>query len=566
MNYLNSYDDNGHVSIAHQISETVFLVRSKLSPASPIGWSHVYIINGSVSCGLGSSCTRKSIKTGKRDTVMMKCLHEALVSCMMERSQIRCSSCQKYILGLGCRCKHCPNLKYCNRTCQEAHWPEHEEDCKLSLNYIEMSASYLFDTLHLPEKSVIAEKIQTYSSAETLNIEDKKWPRYFLPSRTHCPTCKELLEAPTKKSLNGRKSMIITLDKLIQVDILQRKCKSCRLLIYPDTVEEYGLLCVGGIYLLSLDLLFSMESRVKRGMPPSTAASSIVEDIDHRNKLYYTSNKADGEHLEKMLYGAYYAYYCLLSKDAEPVVCRVCGSIPSSLFGDGTEDISCRLSSVVMAQDQTSKSEFSSDDLRTFDKEIACYYLGFLVFPSKFLKDGNPNKWKTFPPVVNTLARAENVYNTEVEKDTKLARMKSNNIAGSQKRILDEIFSGQLDPSNLPDALDDLTQLCTKLEINLTSNKSASARREAILTLYNSVTSGYSACHNTGDAKRSSGGWYTWSCKVTINVSFNFNQVKNIHSSAWIHLLLQAVEVQRILQGCSRSCSVTETFPPCSCL
>ena len=42
--------------------------------------------------------------------------------------------------------------------------------------------------------------------------------------------------------------------------------------------------------------------------------------------------------------------------------------------------------------------------------------------------------------------------------------------------------------------------------------KTNMAKREAILNLYQSITSGYSQCHSTGNRKKASGGWYNESC------------------------------------------------------
>ena len=47
---------------------------------------------------------------------------------------------------------------------------------------------------------------------------------------------------------------------------------------------------------------------------------------------------------------------------------------------------------------------------------------------------------------------------------------------------------------------------------NLSSLPSAAAKRKEIIRLYDSIQTGSSTCHQTGNEKKASGGWYSFNC------------------------------------------------------
>ena len=73
---------------------------------------------------------------------------------------------------------------------------------------------------------------------------------------------------------------------------------------------------------------------------------------------------------------------------------------------------------------------------------------------------------------------------------------------------------------------------------------SMSMRREAILLLYESISSGVSSCHSTGHKKKATGGWYSFSCKhgviygSKVNVNIKGDSDKNgiLHFKLWLLL------------------------------
>jgi len=59
--------------------------------------------------------------------------------------------------------------------------------------------------------------------------------------------------------------------------------------IYPSNFGLYGLFNCGGIILYSYDLLFMMETLIKRGLPVSTGAGAISDNIND-NLSYFDAN------------------------------------------------------------------------------------------------------------------------------------------------------------------------------------------------------------------------------------------------------------------------------------
>ena len=71
---------------------------------------------------------------------------------------------------------------------------------------------------------------------------------------------------------------------------------------------------------------------------------------------------------------------------------------------------------------------------------------------------------------------------------------------------------------------------------------SMSMKREAILLLYESISSGVSSCHSTGHKKKATGGWYSFSCKhgviygSKVNVNIKGDSDKNgiLYFNLWV--------------------------------
>ena len=120
----------------------------------------------------------------------------------------------------------------------------------------------------------------------------------------------------------------------------------------------------------------------------------------------------------------------------------------------------------------------------------------------------------TVPPFLLPANRNHTVYNTEMLKDTRFTDAKV--LEGNQQLFIQELELGNIKMENL-NTLKTKELVAVLLSIGFENNqiskmKTNMAKREAILNLYQSITSGYSQCHSTGNRKKASGGWYNESC------------------------------------------------------
>ena len=80
--------------------------------------------------------------------------------------------------------------------------------------------------------------------------------------------------------------ILFSLHHVIECQVYYRKCKRCFLIFFEDTLNIYGLLNVGGVYLISYDLFYMMENMIKRGLPVRTSASTVIDDICDRTSFF----------------------------------------------------------------------------------------------------------------------------------------------------------------------------------------------------------------------------------------------------------------------------------------
>lgn len=145
---------------------------------------------------------------------------------------------------------------------QEEDWEQHRLDCGLSQKYLNNTAEYLLKNSKIPDTSVL-KFVSGYDAAETLQLPGK-WPRTFACVEDKCPKCDSLLTTLTNKKQKNKsdKKLLITKLHVIVVDILSKKCKKCYLIISPETLK-HGLLNIGNICLVSLDMFFSLRNTIR---------------------------------------------------------------------------------------------------------------------------------------------------------------------------------------------------------------------------------------------------------------------------------------------------------------
>ena len=150
-------------------------------------------------------------------------------------------------------------IKY---TLQESHWEVHRLDCGRTQQYLLHTAKYLRETLKIPDTSVL-QAVSTYDAAETLQLEGR-WPRSYHCDMSVCPRCGERLPPIVKRPQKNRsdKQILVTKLHILVIDILTKRCKACSLYLSPDTIQ-YGLLNIGDLTLVSLDIFFTIRNTVR---------------------------------------------------------------------------------------------------------------------------------------------------------------------------------------------------------------------------------------------------------------------------------------------------------------
>ena len=123
------------------------------------------------------------------------------------------------------------------------------------------TSEYLYQNEKLPDKSIL-KSIKECNARETISMDG--WPRTFSPTLDHCPQCKVFLSPVTKKRRRSSEdmSLLVSLDHILEVDILTKQCKLCFLIVKPDTLC-LGLFNVGDILLVSVDILFSLQNMIR---------------------------------------------------------------------------------------------------------------------------------------------------------------------------------------------------------------------------------------------------------------------------------------------------------------
>lgn len=145
---------------------------------------------------------------------------------------------------------------------QEDDWDRHRLECGKTQKYLHNTAEYLLSTCKLPDKSVL-KLVSNSDACETLQ-QPGKWPRTFSCEEEICPKCGAGLMPLTKKKQRNKtdSQLLITKLHVIVIDILSKKCKSCYIIRNPDTLQ-YGLLNIGDVTLVSLDIFFSIRNTVR---------------------------------------------------------------------------------------------------------------------------------------------------------------------------------------------------------------------------------------------------------------------------------------------------------------
>ena len=134
------------------------------------------------------------------------------------------------------------------------------------------------------------------------------------------------------------------------------------------------------------------------------------------------------------------------------------------MLGDGNEDVSCNLS-----KDNWEVSESPSETLSKLEAEkyfdsLLCRFLKFLIYPSIASKLKFTLKMNEVPPVLNSLASGDVLYNSEHCKDSKILKNRDK-LYGNQEMLVYMLGKGEIVLDKLNGySHNELLELCHKLE------------------------------------------------------------------------------------------------------
>ena len=104
--------------------------------------------------------------------------------------------------------------------------------------------------------------------------------------------------------------------------------------------------------------------------------------------------------------------------------------------------------------------------------------------------------------------------------------LESRNIQGSQQELIDLIGRNQFQISDLQKMNDqEITIIMKQIGFSqeeIKQKKEKVTKQKAILDLYQSIESGYSQCHHTGNRVKASGGWYLQVCQHGVTQASKF--------------------------------------------
>ena len=125
------------------------------------------------------------------------------------------------------------------------------------------TAKYLLETISpvLPNETIIKE-INVANARETIN--GSGFPKVFIPNKVKCPLCSEMLSSVSKKRQKKSSdcTLLVTKCHTIKIEIYSKTCTTCLLMVQPETLH-LGLLNIGDLNLVALDILYTMQNLIR---------------------------------------------------------------------------------------------------------------------------------------------------------------------------------------------------------------------------------------------------------------------------------------------------------------
>ena len=144
----------------------------------------------------------------------------------------------------------------------------------------------------------------------------------------------------------------------------------------------------------------------------------------------------------------------------------LCLNSTNTQSGDGNEDVSCNMTQANwdVAKEDMSGETISKEDAGVYYGGLRCHFVKYLFLPSIARKIKFVLKMNQVPPVINALASADLLYNSEHLKDSKIMQNRDK-LFGNQELLMHHLKEGNVVLEKLDSYTNaELSELCEKLE------------------------------------------------------------------------------------------------------
>ncbi|XP_028418856.1 uncharacterized protein LOC114544404 [Dendronephthya gigantea] len=386
-------------AVAMKVSDKNFVVYGKASTSTPICYTHVQFNKGNY------ICSSKDCKSHGGNTKQLKskriCLHVHVLLCVL-REHVR------------------PTAVPTPTSPEEIAEPRTSSVCRQRTVDLMARCSLPYP---VPNKFII--KCRNIDAWSTAGIEDKSWPSSFIPPQESCEMCGTQLSLPKMKPGSDGKAFLMTHQHMFHVvEVLVKFCKNpeCQAMHRVWPLSD-GLFNINDKVLLALEILVEWRELFKRGVPvkvfvESTIRSWCATTCSNNQTLFLFEDvipsSGQQRYLVELLYNGFYCFEAITERSLDDVICGVCGVAGEVYCGDGNEKNCCDLSCVNF-NNSSSNNECEPVSLEDFLMRIKKYWVEKTTYTKTELDDGKVDA-ATVPPIIAPSARAEKVYNTEMQK------------------------------------------------------------------------------------------------------------------------------------------------------
>ena len=134
-------------------------------------------------------------------------------------------------------------------------------ECTKTQKYMQNTAKFIFENDKVPDKTILS-LIKSCNAKETLSSDG--WSRTYSPDIDRCTLCDIFLSPLTKKKRRSGEDrcLLISTEHIIEIDVFTKQCKLCCVIYRPDTLSS-GLLNIGDMTLVTLDIFFTMQNTIR---------------------------------------------------------------------------------------------------------------------------------------------------------------------------------------------------------------------------------------------------------------------------------------------------------------